>query len=53
VNKMICPVCELKLEEFDQDPDGADRMTCCACNIMITIHELNDREVCQDDTTEI
>jgi len=45
---MVCPLCELKVEEFDE-PDGAVRAYCCSCNIMITITELTDRDICQDE----
>lgn len=44
---MICPICEMKVEEFDE-PDEALRATCCNCKIMITIHELTDKEVCEE-----
>jgi len=46
--KMNCPICELKVEEFDE-PDEAVRAVCCHCKILITIHELTDDEACQDD----
>jgi len=46
---MNCPYCELKIHEFDE-PDEAVRAYCCHCNIMITIHELDDDEICQEET---
>ena len=44
---MICPICEYKVEEFDE-PDETVRSICCKCKIMITIHELTDDEACQE-----
>ena len=44
---MICPLCEMKVDEFDE-PDEAVRAVCCHCKIMIAIHELNNDEVCDD-----
>jgi hypothetical protein len=48
---MICPYCGLELEEFDE-PDEAVRAYCCECNIMVTIHELNDRTICPEEEEE-
>jgi hypothetical protein len=45
---MLCPLCELRVEEFDE-PDGAVRAVCCNCRVMITITDLTDDEVCQED----
>ena len=47
---MICPVCEIKVEKFDEDPDEAIRFICCSCKTLITLRELTDEEACQDDT---
>jgi hypothetical protein len=44
---MVCPICELKVEEFDE-PDEAVRMFCCRCEVMITIHEMTDKEICDE-----
>lgn len=45
---MICPICEIKVENFD-DPDGTIRLICCHCKSIITMTELTDDEACQDD----
>lgn len=51
-NKMNCPICELKVEEFDQ-PDESVRAVCCKCRILITINALPDEEVCQNDSDHV
>jgi hypothetical protein len=45
---MNCPQCGVELDEFDE-PDEAIRMYCCICNIMVTIHELTDKSICEGD----
>jgi len=45
---MICPVCEIKVEEFDE-PDGAIRFICCHCKTLITLRDITDDEACQDE----
>lgn len=47
---MICPLCELKVDDFDE-PDGAVRGVCCHCKIMIAIHDLGDNsdEICHEE----
>lgn len=45
---MNCPICGIELDEFDE-PDEATRMFCCGCNIMVTITDITDREICEDD----
>lgn len=44
---MVCPVCELRVEEFDSNDDRT-RYVCCHCNALITIERLTDDEVCHD-----
>jgi hypothetical protein len=38
---MICPLCEMEVEEFD-DPDGAEIAFCCNCRVMIAIYDMTD-----------
>jgi len=46
---MNCPLCDMSIEEFDEDPDEAVRYICCKCKIFVTIHELEDAdEICHD-----
>ena len=45
---MVCPICELRVEEFDENSDGATRYVCCRCKALITVQELPDKSVCDD-----
>jgi hypothetical protein len=45
---MRCPLCELKVEDLDE-PDGAVRAYCCNCEVLITITEMTDKEICNDE----
>lgn len=45
---MNCPYCSDKLCSFDE-PDESIRAYCCNCKIMVTIHQLDDETVCEEE----
>lgn len=47
-NKMNCPICKIKLDAED-DPDDATRAVCCKCKISITVRNLPDDYVCENE----
>jgi hypothetical protein len=46
---MICPLCELTTVDDSDDPDGAVRAICCNCEVLITITELTDKDMCEGE----
>lgn len=45
---MVCPICELKVEEVGSDEFGKNTFVCCRCKALITVQELTDTEICDD-----
>lgn len=46
---MKCPICELPLQKEEEDPDEATRAICCNCKISVTIRNLPDDYVCENE----
>lgn len=45
---MVCPICELKIEEVHSDEFGKTTFVCCYCKAFITIQELTEDGFCED-----
>lgn len=45
---MICPICELPAEEFDE-PQDSTRYICCRCKTLITIESIDTDDICVED----